>query len=123
LRQEWREREEIYRRSIARECNSSLSTFSPLSLSDSVAHREQKAHECKEAKTEIPEEFLSSEDKAKKEELNTLALALEEVKDLVQHNMDSLQSVSCPPISLSFVFADVCLMSAIGECGWTDACD
>jgi hypothetical protein len=48
----------------------------------------------------VPEEFLATEDKAKKEELSCLALALEDVKDLVEHNVDSLQSV-CPPPPLS----------------------
>lgn len=55
--------------------------------------REQKSHECKESKIEIPEDFIQMEDKLKKEELNNLSLALDEVKDIVHHNVDSLQSV------------------------------
>ena len=97
MRLESKESEEICKRSIVRECES----FLLLSLLNCC--REQKAHECKEAKTEVPEEFIATEDKAKKEELHCLALALEEVKDLVEHNADSLQSVFISVLSLSLI--------------------
>lgn len=51
----------------------------------------------------MPEEFIATEDKAKKEELNCLALALEEVKDLVEQNADSLQSVFISLLSLGLI--------------------
>jgi hypothetical protein len=53
-----------------------------------------KQHECKEAKVDLPPDFLSSEEQLRKEELSNLSLALEEIKDIVHHNSDSLQSVT-----------------------------
>lgn len=91
-----KERDVIFKKNIVNECKSYYYYyFLFIILTILITKiREQKVHECKEAKVDLPEDFASEEDKSRKEELNNLSLALDEVKDLVHNNTDSLQSVS-----------------------------
>ena len=42
----------------------------------------------------MPADFILSEEQLQKEEISNLVLALDEIKDIVHHNTDSLQSVT-----------------------------
>ncbi|CAE7503791.1 unnamed protein product, partial [Symbiodinium microadriaticum] len=53
-----------------------------------------KIHECKEARTDIPDDFASQEEAALKTELDNLESALEEVKEIVESNVQSLHTIS-----------------------------
>ena len=56
--------------------------------------RDAKVHECKEAKIDVPADFIAGEDAALKSELDNLESALDEVKEIVESNVQSLHTVS-----------------------------
>jgi hypothetical protein len=50
-------------------------------------------YECKEAKTDIPRDFTIEEENALRSELENLDSSVEEIKDIVHNNVQSLNMV------------------------------
>lgn len=78
--------------------------------------RDAKLHECKETKVEVPANFTADEDNSLRNELENLDSAVEEIKDVIENNVQSLNLVQiCNAIiSKSHYFSD--------KCRWVDVC-